>query len=74
MKESEVVKIIENYIGYADRSRTEQCLHEVNFNLVAKDITKKLREVLIDYSNFLNCEYDRFGIDEGDVDDFIYNR
>ena len=45
MKESEVVKIIENYSGYVDRSRTDQCLHEVNFNFVAKDITKKLNNM-----------------------------
>ena len=45
MKESEVVKIIENYTGYVDRSRTDQCLHEVNFNFVAKDITKKLNSM-----------------------------
>lgn len=45
MKESEVVKIIENYSGYVDRSRTDQCLHEVNFNLVAKDIIKKLNSM-----------------------------
>ncbi|BAQ92531.1 hypothetical protein [uncultured Mediterranean phage uvMED] len=54
MKESEVIKIIENYIGYVDRSRTDQCLHEVNFNLVAKDITKKLKETLIDFVDFYN--------------------
>jgi len=46
MKESEVVKIIENYTGYVDRSRTDQCLHEVNFNFVAKDIIKKLNKEL----------------------------
>jgi len=45
MKESEVVKIIENYSGYVDRSRTDQCLHEVNFNFVAKDIIKKLNSM-----------------------------
>lgn len=45
MKESEIVKIIENYTGYVDRSRTDQCLHEVNFNFVAKDITKKLNSM-----------------------------
>ena len=54
MKESEVVKIIENYTGYVDRSRTDQCLHEVNFNLVAKDITKKLRETLNDFVGWWN--------------------
>ena len=45
MEESEVVKIMENYTGYVDRSRTDQCLHEVNFNFVAKDITKKLNSM-----------------------------
>ena len=54
MKESEVVKIIENYSGYVDRSRTDQGLHEVNFNFVAKDIIKKLRETLNDFVDFYN--------------------
>ncbi len=47
MKESEVVKIIENYIGYVDRSRTDQCLHEVNFNFVAKDIINKVNSMTL---------------------------
>ena len=47
MKESEVVKIIENYTGYVDRSRTDQCLHEVNFNFVAKDIINKVNSMTL---------------------------
>jgi len=39
--ENEIIDIIKNYVGYTDRSMTDQCLHEVNFNLVAKEIVKK---------------------------------
>jgi len=42
IKETEIIDIIKNYVGYTDRSMTDQCLHEVNFNLVAKEIVKKL--------------------------------
>ena len=42
IKETEIIDIIKNYVGYTDRSRTDQCLHEVNFDLVAKEIVKKL--------------------------------
>jgi len=45
IKEKEIIDIIKNYVGYTDRSMTDQCLHEVNFNLVAKEIVKKLTEV-----------------------------
>ena len=42
IKETEIIDIIKNYVGYTDRSSTDQCLHEVNFDLVAKEIVKKL--------------------------------
>ena len=40
--ENEIVEIIKNYVGYTDRTMADQCLHEVNFKLVAKEIVKKL--------------------------------
>ena len=45
IKEKDIVDIIKNYVGYTDRSGTDQCLHEVNFDLVAKEIVKKITKV-----------------------------
>jgi hypothetical protein len=48
MEEKEIIDIIKKYVGYTDRSMTDQCLHEVNFNLVAKEIVEKLTKEEVD--------------------------
>ena len=47
IKEDEIIDIIKSYVGYTDRSRTDQCLHEVNFDLVAKEIVKKINTPVV---------------------------
>lgn len=42
--EKEIIEILNSYSGYVDRSRTEQAVSEVNFELVAKEIFRKLRQ------------------------------
>jgi hypothetical protein len=42
--EKEIVQILRNYSGYIDRSRSEECVSEVNYELVAKDILSKLHQ------------------------------
>jgi len=61
IKETEIIDIIKNYAGYTDRSMTEQCLHEVNFNLVAKEIVKKLTIPNVVKSFFCNNERSKDG-------------
>ena len=66
IKETEIIDIIKNYVGYTDRSMTDQCLHEVNFDLVAKEIVKKLTIPVVIESCTINgkglCEYsDKLG-------------
>ncbi len=41
LEENEIIDIIKKYVGYTDRSMTYQCLHEMNFHLVVKEIVKK---------------------------------
>lgn len=42
--EKEIIEILNRYSGYVDRSRAEQAVSEVNFELVAKEIFRKLRQ------------------------------
>ena len=38
----QIIKILKSYSTYTDRSRTDECVHESNFDLIAKDVVKKL--------------------------------
>jgi hypothetical protein len=40
----QITEILNNHAGYMDRSRTEQAVHEDNFNDVADDILSKLSQ------------------------------
>ena len=44
MEDKEIIKKIEdtleNYSSYSDRSRSDKCVFEVNYHLVADDILK----------------------------------
>ena len=40
--EKQIIEIIKSYSTYTDRSRSDECVHEINFNLIAKDVVKKL--------------------------------
>ena len=39
--EKEIIEILNSYSDYVDRSRTEQVVSEINFELVAKEIIEK---------------------------------
>lgn len=41
-KEEKIIDILKSYSTYTDRSREDECVHESNFYLIAKDITKQL--------------------------------
>ena len=69
IKETEIIDIIKNYLGYTDRSMTDQCLHEVNFNLVAKEIVKKL--TIPNVSKKQLEEAEQKGYDKGHFDALI---
>lgn len=40
----QIIEILNNHAGYMDRSRTEQAVHEDNFNYVADEILSKLSQ------------------------------
>jgi len=40
----QITEILNNHAGYIDRSRTEQAVHEDNFNYVADEILSKLSQ------------------------------
>tara|TARA_R110000803_G_scaffold15626_2_gene43029 strand:+ start:3891 stop:4139 length:249 start_codon:yes stop_codon:yes gene_type:complete len=40
--EEQIIEILKSYSTYTDRSRTDECVHESNFDLIAKDVVKKL--------------------------------
>jgi hypothetical protein len=40
----QITEILNNHAGYMDRSRTEQAVHEDNFNDVADEILSKLSQ------------------------------
>ena len=40
----QITEILNNHAGYIDRSRTEQAIHEDNFNDVAEEILSKLSQ------------------------------
>lgn len=37
----QIIEILNNHAGYIDRSRTEQAVHEDNFNYIADEILSK---------------------------------
>ena len=37
----QIIEILNNNAGYIDRSRTEQAVHEDNFNAIADEILSK---------------------------------
>lgn len=37
----QIIEILNNHAGYIDRSRTEQAVHEDNFNDIANEILSK---------------------------------
>ena len=43
----QITEILNNHAGYIDRSRTEQAVHEDNFNDVADEILSKLSQTLV---------------------------
>jgi hypothetical protein len=40
--EEQIIEILKSYSNYTDRSRTDECVHESNFDLIAKELVKKL--------------------------------
>ena len=42
---NELIELLKEYSGYIDRSRTEQAIHEDNFDIVSDAILSKLRQV-----------------------------
>jgi hypothetical protein len=40
----QITEILNRYAGYMDRSRTEQAVHEDNFNDIADEILSKLSQ------------------------------
>jgi hypothetical protein len=40
----QITEILNNHAGYIDRSRTEQAVHEDNFNDIADEILSKLHQ------------------------------
>ena len=40
--EEQIIEILKSYSTYTDRSRTDECVHESNFDLIAKELVKKL--------------------------------
>ena len=44
----QIIKILKSYSTYTDRSRTDECVHESNFDLIAKDVVKKLTIPVVD--------------------------
>ena len=41
---NEIIELLKEYSGYIDRSRTEQAIHEDNFDIVSDAILSKLRQ------------------------------
>lgn len=42
--EKKIIEILNSYSDYVDRSRTEQAVSEINFELVAKDIFERVEK------------------------------
>jgi hypothetical protein len=40
--EEQIIEILKSYSNYTDRSRTDECVHKSNFDLIAKELVKKL--------------------------------
>jgi hypothetical protein len=55
----QITEILNNHAGYIDRSRTEQAVHEDNFNDVADEILSKLSQHEVSKSFY--CLGDSFG-------------
>ena len=54
----QIIKILKSYSTYTDRSRTDECVHESNFDLIAKDVVKKLTiPVVVGQSEQLNTAW-----------------
>lgn len=41
---NEIIELLKEYSGYIDRSRTEQAIHEDNFDIISDAILSKLRQ------------------------------
>ena len=56
-KEEKIIDILKSYSTYTDRSREDECVHESNFDLIAKDITKQLSIAAVVVSEAECCDY-----------------
>ncbi len=76
----EIIEILNNHAGYMDRSRTEQAVHEDNFNCVVDEILIKLNqddvsgrsEILRSFIKFVNeRQFNKFQIYLDEVELFL---
>ena len=40
--EKEIIEVLKSFSTYVDRSRTDECVHEINFDSVAEELVKKI--------------------------------
>jgi hypothetical protein len=58
--EEQIIEILKSYSNYTDRSRTDECVHESNFDLIAKELVKKLTiPVVVVPKGTFNCGQER---------------
>lgn len=53
---NELIELLKEYSGYIDRSRTEQAIHEDNFDIVSDAILSKLRQDAVSGAVCDNCK------------------
>lgn len=58
----QITEILNNHAGYIDRSRTEQAVHEDNFNDVADEILSKLSQHDVIKNEVAVCENECGGV------------
>lgn len=67
MTKEEIVQILYEYSGYADRSRTDKVIHNDNFNSIADAILSKLHQHTV-----IGCLHPFNDVVSGNDGDFCY--